>query len=167
MGKKRGSKIEESECPTDRSLEKKIYREALTQTVETLNKNADRKKDSKKELKRKSREMTKQARNARVKEGLKAKAPKAAGATEDKGGAGEQGRLSRKERRLLKMKNHGSGISSKEYYEKYVKKNRQSEREKLSDKHVLPSRTKEAFPVKKKAQDHGGKAKRNKRHQHQ
>jgi hypothetical protein len=180
MGSKRRLKTEGTECAVDKGLEKRLYKAALTQTVDAMNRNAE-KKDGER---RKQRDYSakKQNRNAKVKErqkttkptafmkplgGLKARPATAIRASEEAGPedssiAEEPKGPSRKERRQMKIESRGAGISSKEYYEKNVKKNKDRV---VHNRDVIPSRTKKDFPVKQKAQDQGKKPKHSRRGQ--
>jgi len=129
-------------------LEKKIYKSALLETVEVLNKNADE-KDSCKKKKRKSVDEEASGENGipwiikkpkvdpyrttekKQKRNQEAKAmhiQKRQGKQDTKHYENiqteEHSKKTRKERKQEKISGRGHGISSKEYYEKFVKKER-------------------------------------------
>ncbi|KAG5858813.1 hypothetical protein KMI_11g17690 [Encephalitozoon hellem] len=153
----------------DLGLEKKIHKAALLETVSVLNQVADKKdkggkkktyvksEKKEKESKRDTRKKTdnhgirpnKQKRNAMRKCG------QVANEKESKDSEKCLEKMTRKERRLEKLRSRGKGPSSKEYYEKFIKKRKDDSPEKKVSKSVLPSKRKEDFP-----KDDGGKRKK-------
>lgn len=150
-------------------LEKKIHKAALFETVDVLNEVAEkrdkggRKKayirpeekenKSKKDVQRKADRHgirpSKQKRNAMRKGG------QATDGKEDKDLKKCPQKMTRKERRLEKLKSKGKGPSSKEYYEKFIRKYKDDSPQKKVSKEVLPSKRKEDFP-----KDDGSKRKK-------
>lgn len=156
-------------------LEKKIHKAALLETVAVMNDVADGKKvkrskkkvpgkagkrneeenegnkqregkDTRKKADKNGLTPKKQQRNAQRKisqECFKAKnAEKHEETVMEKG----PGKMTRKERRLEKQRSRGKGPSSKEYYEKFIKKGQDDRPKKGALKDMLPSKRKEDFP---------------------
>lgn len=77
------------------------------------------------------------------------------------------GKLSRKDRRLEKEKTRGKGMSSKEYYEKFIKKSNKIQEK--TEKDILPSKRKEDYPrskedgIKKKKSMHSFSSRRSRK----
>lgn len=191
-------------------LEKKIYKSALIETVDTLNKNLDSKQDRRRKKHdegngecvaahpssarknktnwRKSGETealkedtsrgknpktrrgdadmhgivpSKQKRNGIKKmQGTRAEKSSSPDDTRGNGMQEEPRKMSRKERRVEKIRTRGKGMSSKEYYEKFIKKSRDSEDEDVGGKRgkeTIPSKRKGDFPRDEKK---GGKRRR-------
>ncbi|AFN83745.1 hypothetical protein EROM_091290 [Encephalitozoon romaleae SJ-2008] len=141
-------------------LEKKIHKAALLETVDVLNKVADKRdkggrkkayiKSEEKENKSKKDVQRKADRHGIKPSKQKRNAMKKCGQTtdekEDKDLKKCPMKMTRKERRLEKLKNKGKGPSSKEYYEKFIKKYKDKSPEKKVSKDILPSKRKEDFP---------------------
>ncbi|KAM0672650.1 hypothetical protein OCOL_000382 [Ordospora colligata] len=130
----------------DKLLEKKIYKSALLETVEVLNKKADEKDLSNKKKRKATDEdasgengvpwiikkpktdpykttANKQRRNQEAKEmRIQKRKNKQESKNSESVESEEHSRKTRKERKQEKINGRGNGISSKEYYEKFVKK---------------------------------------------
>ncbi|UYI26775.1 hypothetical protein J0A71_03g06120 [Encephalitozoon cuniculi] len=147
-------------------LEKRIHKAALLETVAVLNEAADgkrgkkngrraspkgekregQKKDMRSKADKPGTRPGKQKRNAVRKLG---KRTDEENTREDKDATESLRKMTRKERRLEKLRSRGKGPSSKEYYEKFIKKhkdNGDSPQKKIT-RDTLPSKRKEDFPM--------------------
>ncbi|ADM12214.1 uncharacterized protein Eint_090850 [Encephalitozoon intestinalis ATCC 50506] len=147
-------------------LEKKIHKAALLETVTVLNDVADGKKKRKsredtsvaevreKKNKKDTRKKTdsqgirpsKQKRNAARKNGEITKKKVEEKTNEDKDSTECLKKMTRKERRLEKLRSKGKGLPSKEYFEKFIKKYKDDSPQEKATRGVLPSKRKEDFP---------------------
>lgn len=137
------------------SLEKKIHKSALIETVAVLNDTLDDSGRKKKAFRKKvmngadnhglthAKQKRNEMRKVRSKDNNASKKQKNDNVPKNKTEKHESDeiprKMTRKDRRIEKMKSKGRGVSSKEYYEKFIKKSESHA------KNTIPSKRKDDF----------------------